>query len=62
MEDGVIVALEAARGRLKAYRRMVELMQQHVGEGACIKVAFTHVAAPEQMEILQAMSRTTLTV
>ena len=55
MQDGVIVALGTARSRLKAYRRMVELMQQRVGEGARIKVAFTHVAAQEQLERLQAL-------
>jgi len=55
MQDGVIVAVGAARSRLKAYRRMVELMQQHVGESARIKVAFTHVAATEQLESLRAL-------
>lgn len=55
MQDGVIVALGTARSRLKAYHRMVELMQQRVGEGARIKVAFTHVAALEQLERLQAL-------
>lgn len=49
MDDGVIVALGTARSRLKAYSRMVELMAQRVGEGARIKVAFTHVAALEQL-------------
>ena len=55
MQDGIIVALGTTRSRLKAYRRMVELVQQHVGEGARIKVAFTHVAAREQLERLQAL-------
>ena len=55
MQDGIIVALGTARSRLKAYRRMVELMQQRAGEGARIKVAFTHVAAREQLEKLQAL-------
>ncbi|MEA3340896.1 MAG: DegV family protein [Chloroflexota bacterium] len=53
MQDGVIVAMGTARSRLKAYRRMVKLMQQQVGEGARIKVAFTHVAALEQAEKLR---------
>jgi len=53
MQDGVIVAMGTARSRLKAYRRMVELMQQRVGEGTRIKVAFTHVAALEQVEKLR---------
>jgi DegV family protein with EDD domain len=55
MQDGIIVALGTARSRLKAYRRMVELMQQRVGVGARVKVAFTHVAALEQLENLRAM-------
>jgi DegV family protein with EDD domain len=55
MQDGIIVALGTARSRIKAYRRMVELMKQRVGEGARIKVAFTHVTALEQVERLQAL-------
>lgn len=55
MEDGIIVALGTARSRLKAYRRMVDLMQQRMGEGARIKIAYTHVAAMEQLETLRAM-------
>ena len=56
MQDGVIVAVGAVRSRLKAYHRMVELMGQHVGERSRIKVAFTHVAATEHMEKLQALA------
>lgn len=55
MEDGEIVALGTARSRLKSYRRIVDLMQQKVGEGARIKVAFTHVAARDRLEQLHAM-------
>jgi DegV family protein with EDD domain len=55
MEDGTIVALGTARSRLKAYRRMVELMQQKVGDDARIKIAYTHVAAMEQLETLRGM-------
>jgi DegV family protein with EDD domain len=55
MKDGEIVALGTARSRSKAYRRMVDLMQQRVGKGATIKVAFTHVAAREQLGRLQAL-------
>lgn len=53
MENGVIVALGTARSRLKAYRHMVDLMQQNAGAGARIKVAFTHVAALDQVERLR---------
>lgn len=55
MRDGEIVALGTARSRLKAYRRMVDLMQQDVKESNRIKVAFTHVAAREQLEQLKTM-------
>jgi len=55
MVDGEIVALGTARSRLKAYRGMVRLMQQKVGEGARIKVAFTHVAARDQADKLREM-------
>lgn len=55
MADGEIVALGTARSRLKAYRRIVDLMQEKVGAGARIKVAFTHVAARERLEELEAM-------
>jgi DegV family protein with EDD domain len=55
MQDGIIVALGTARSRIKAYRRMVELMKQRIGERARIKVAFTHVTALEQVKRLQAL-------
>lgn len=55
MENGEIVALGTTRSRLRAYRRMVDVMQERVGEGARIKVAFTHVAAQEQLGKLQTM-------
>ena len=55
MQDGIIVALGTARSRLKAYRRMVDLMQQQVGQGSCINVAFTHVAALDQVEKLRTL-------
>jgi DegV family protein with EDD domain len=55
MEDGIIVALGTARSRLKAYRSMVEVMQQRVGESARVRIAFTHVAAMEKLETLRGM-------
>lgn len=55
MQDGEIVALGTTRSRLGAYRRMVELMEERVGERARIKVAFTHVAAREKLEKLESM-------
>jgi DegV family protein with EDD domain len=53
MQDGVIVPLGTARSRRKAYARMVDLIRQQVGEGGRIRVAFTHVAAEEQVELLR---------
>ncbi|NIV31945.1 MAG: DegV family EDD domain-containing protein [Anaerolineae bacterium] len=58
MQDGIIVALGTTRSRIKAYRRMVELMEQRVGQGARIKVAFTHVTALDQVERLRALVTT----
>ena len=55
MQDGEIVALGTTRSRLRAYQRMVDLMAEKVGEGARIRVAFTHVAAGERLEQLQTM-------
>jgi DegV family protein with EDD domain len=48
MDDGVIVALGQARSRAKAYRGMVNLMQQRLAPGDRIKAAFTHVAADQE--------------
>ncbi len=53
LDDGVIVGLGAARTRAKAYARMVEIMYQQVGASARIKVAYTHVAAEEQVNQLR---------
>jgi DegV family protein with EDD domain len=53
MDDGVIVGLGAARTHAKAYSRMVELMRQQVGAQARIKIAYTHVAAEEQVAQLR---------
>lgn len=55
MEDGVVVPLGQARSRRKAYEKMVEMMEERLGLGAKIKVAFTHVAALEEVEKLRAM-------
>ena len=56
MEDGVIVALGTANSRPKAYTQMIEIMRQRVGEGTRVKIALTHVAAPDQLELLQDMA------
>jgi DegV family protein with EDD domain len=53
LDDGVIVGLGAARTRAKAYARMVDMMRQQVGAPARIKIAYTHVAAEEQVAQLR---------
>jgi fatty acid-binding protein DegV len=53
LDDGMIVGLGAARTRTKAYARMVEMMCQQVGTPARIKIAYTHVAAEEQVAQLR---------
>lgn len=57
MQEGVIVALGTARGQLRAYRRIVDLIVRKVEAAgkSRIKAAFTHVAAPERVEQLRAM-------
>jgi len=55
MQEGVIVALGTARSRRKAYARMIELMTRHAGERARAKVAFTHVAALDQVAQLRSL-------
>ena len=55
MDGGVIVGLGAARTRAKAYHKIVELMCQQVGRQARIKIAYTHVAAEEQVAQLREM-------
>ena len=53
MDEGVIVGLGAARTRAKAYNKIVEMMCQQVGGQARIKIAYTHVAAEEQVAHLR---------
>jgi DegV family protein with EDD domain len=53
LEDGVIVGLGAARTRTKAYARMVEMMCQQMGAQTRIKIAYTHVAAEDQVAQLR---------
>jgi DegV family protein with EDD domain len=61
MEDGVIVPLGQARGRVGAYRKIVEMMEKDVGPRGRVKVAFVHAAALEEVEKLRAMVEERLT-
>ncbi|MGQ9585159.1 MAG: DegV family protein [Anaerolineae bacterium] len=55
MEDGIIVPLGTARSRARAYQKIAELMEAKVGRGARVKVAYMHVAAPEEAEKVRAV-------
>lgn len=55
MEDGVIVALGKTRGRIKAYHAMVDMIEKTVGYMGKIKIAYTHVAAVEEVAKLKKM-------
>ena len=55
MEDGIIVPLGMARSRSRAYRRMVEIVEQDVGEAGKIKAAIIHFGAPEDASVLRDM-------
>jgi fatty acid-binding protein DegV len=53
MQDGVIVPFGTARTQVKVMHRLCELIQKRIGRGGQIKVAFSHVAAVEQMNALK---------
>jgi fatty acid-binding protein DegV len=53
MRDGEIVALGTARTRTKVFTRIVEMVHEKAGKDGRIKVAFTHVSALDQLEILK---------
>jgi DegV family protein with EDD domain len=55
MEDGIIIPLGQARSRSKAYAKMLDLMRERSPIHVPIKIAVTHVAAPEQAEVLLEM-------
>ncbi len=55
MEDGEIVALGLARTRQRVYQTMVKKLEQVVGYGGKIKIAYVHAAALEDVEKLRAL-------
>jgi DegV family protein with EDD domain len=61
MEDGVIVPLGQARGRLSAYRKIVGIMEEDIGHLGRVKVAFVHAAALEEVQKLRARVEERLT-
>ena len=55
MEEGIIAPMGQARSRDKAYGKILELMRERNSADHPIKVAVTHVAAPERAEVLLGM-------
>jgi DegV family protein with EDD domain len=55
MRDGVIVPLGRERSRTRAYRQMVKLVEEKVGRGSKIKVAYVHTAAATETEKIRAL-------
>ncbi|HED24580.1 MAG TPA: DegV family protein [Firmicutes bacterium] len=55
MRDGIIVALGTERSRDKAYHTMAKMVEQAVGPEGKIKVAYVHVAAPEEVEKIRVL-------
>ncbi len=55
MRDGVIVPLGRERSRGKAYRQMVNLVEEKVGSGSRIKVAYVHAAAAAETDQIRAL-------
>lgn len=53
MEEGVITPLGQARSRAGAYRKMVDIIGNRVGEGARIKIGYVHAIAPDEVEKLR---------
>jgi DegV family protein with EDD domain len=55
MEDGIIVALGQALTRQKAYEKMVEIVENAVGPGGKIKIAYVHAACREEAEKIKGL-------
>jgi DegV family protein with EDD domain len=57
MEDGIIIPMGQARTRGRAYAKIVELMRERGAANGPIKIAITHVAVPDQAELLLEMAK-----
>jgi DegV family protein with EDD domain len=55
MREGVIVPLGRERSRAKAYKQMVNMVEEKVGAGSRIKVAYVHTAAAGEVEKIRAL-------
>ncbi|QDH19722.1 DegV family protein [Saccharibacillus brassicae] len=56
-KEGVIYAVEKARGRKKALARVVELFQRELGEAGRVDVAIGHTVQPESADEILALLR-----
>jgi DegV family protein with EDD domain len=61
MEDGVIVAVGKARGRSRAYRMMVNMVETAVNQLGPLKIAYVHVAARQEAEKVKEMVESRVT-
>jgi DegV family protein with EDD domain len=61
MEDGVIVPVGTARSRKRAYKMMVDKVENAVGHMGRIKIAYVHAAAVEEAEKIKALVEQRLT-
>lgn len=62
MEDGIIIPVGTARSRKRAYRMMVEMVENAVGNLGKIKIAYVHAAAAEETEKIKSLVEGRLTV
>lgn len=62
MEDGIIIPVGTARSRKRAYRMMVEMVENAVGNLGKIKIAYVHAAAAEEAEKIKSLVEGRLTV
>lgn len=62
VEDGVIVALCQARSRKRSYEAMAELVKGAVGSNGKFKIACMHAAAREEVDKIQKLINSRVTV
>lgn len=53
MKDGVIVSLGQVRSRQRAYQMMAQIVENAVGAGRRVRIAYVHAAAREEVKKLQ---------
>lgn len=62
MDDGTIVSIGQTHSRSQAYRKMVDIIVETVGEGAKIKIAYLHAAARDEAESIRMLVEEKLNV